>query len=266
MKTKVCTGENRPANRLLHLTNKEKKNSQRNSWLNYIPLTTLNHLSSFLTGFDALAFAQCVSSATMSSERHFWQFLGHNRMQQKRIFFPMPRLGFYHLTTNHYIQMSSNRRYCRFIYDGFSFESLKRVMNCCNSNSFRTYVRLFSYSSHFSTYTMPIFSFFDYSSMYAYKCLNSIELQLFRICRAGSLKQEPITVENIHQFMINLNNRFNFFLIKNYINFSLFVLAGGAVLNCILINGFNTSTQDLDFFWLGGSWILFTKAIDRFKR
>ncbi|CAF4846470.1 unnamed protein product, partial [Rotaria sp. Silwood1] len=191
MKTKVCTGENRPANRLLHLTNKEKKNSQRNSWLNYIPLTTLNHLSSFLTGFDALAFAQCVSSATMSSERHFWQFLGHNRMQQKRIFFPMPRLGFYHLTTNHYIQMSSNRRYCRFIYD---------------------------------------------------------ELQLFRICRAGSLKQEPITVENIHQFMINLNNRFNFFLIKNYINFSLFVLAGGAVLNCILINGFNTSTQDLDFF------------------
>ncbi|CAF1202547.1 unnamed protein product [Rotaria sordida] len=43
-------------------------------------------------------------------------------------------------------------------------------------------------------------------------------------------------------------------------------MAGGAVLNCILINEFNTSTQDLDFFWLGGSWILFIKAIDRFKR
>ncbi|CAF1543347.1 unnamed protein product [Rotaria sordida] len=43
-------------------------------------------------------------------------------------------------------------------------------------------------------------------------------------------------------------------------------MAGGAVLNCLLINGFDSSTQDLDFFWLGGSWTSFIAAIDRFER
>ena len=38
-------------------------------------------------------------------------------------------------------------------------------------------------------------------------------------------------------------------------------------MNSLLINGFDTSSQDLDFFWVGGScWILFMNSIQRFKR
>ncbi|CAF3303115.1 unnamed protein product, partial [Rotaria sp. Silwood2] len=40
----------------------------------------------------------------------------------------------------------------------------------------------------------------------------------------------------------------------------------GSVLNCLLIDGFNSSFQDLDFFSLGGPWISFSKAIEHFKR
>jgi len=41
-----------------------------------LPFVVLCHLSSFLTGFDALAFGQCVSSEIMASERKFWRSLG----------------------------------------------------------------------------------------------------------------------------------------------------------------------------------------------
>jgi len=34
----------------------------------------------------------------------------------------------------------------------------------------------------------------------------------------------------------------------------------------MLINGFDSSEQDIDLFWLGGSWILFINAVERFKR
>jgi hypothetical protein len=72
------------------------------------------------------------------------------------------------------------------------------VMNSCNSNSFRTYIRLHSYSSHFSAYNMPIFVFFDYPFLYQYRKLNSYELQLFRTCREGHLEHPPIIVNDIN--------------------------------------------------------------------
>ncbi|CAF1348114.1 unnamed protein product [Rotaria sordida] len=51
-----------------------------------------------------------------------------------------------------------------------------------------------------------------------------------------------------------------------WINFSYFLLAGGAVLNSLLIHAFDSSGQDLDFFWIGGSWLDFRSQIDRFRR
>jgi hypothetical protein len=41
---------------------------------------------------------------------------------------------------------------------------------------------------------------------------------------------------------------------------------GGSVLNCLLVNGFDSSLQDIDLFWLGGSQTLFMNAVNRFKR
>ena len=41
---------------------------------------------------------------------------------------------------------------------------------------------------------------------------------------------------------------------------------GGSALNCMLVEGFDNYEQDLDFFWKGGSYDLFSKAVDRFKR
>lgn len=51
-------------------------------------------------------------------------------------------------------------------------------------------------------------------------------MHFFRICRNGHLGEQPIVVENMEEFMNNLNNRFSFDYIKKWINFSLFVLAG----------------------------------------
>ncbi|CAF3894819.1 unnamed protein product [Rotaria sordida] len=96
--------------------------------------------------------------------------------------------------------------------------------------------------------------------------LTSIEMDLFRICRHGDSTEGSIVVQDLDSFINNLNNRFSFSYIKHWINFSSFVIAGGAVLNCLLIEGFDSSLQDLDVFWLGGSWKSFLNEINNFKQ
>lgn len=139
------------------------------------------------------------------------------------------------MTIEHFIQKSSDRCYKRFIYNGFTYEMLKKLMNCCNTNSFKAYVRLHPYSSHYSAYMMSVFDFFDFSFMSIYRQYNSIERKLFRICRKGSLGASLMLVENINEFIVNLNNRFDFFVIKKWINFSLFLMAGNLKLFFVII-------------------------------
>jgi hypothetical protein len=196
-----------------------------------------------------------------------------------------PTRGYYTILHDYFIQNLSDRRYARYVYHGFRPSTLSLVTKYCNTESFQAFVRLHSYSSHFFAFFMPLFPFFNYSTMHAYRALNGIESKLFRICRHGHLDENPLVVENITQFEINLNKRFFFSSIKKWINFSCFLLAGerkiytlivsfcittqllgGSVLNALLIDGFDSATQDLDLFWLGGSCIAFYRQIERFKR
>lgn len=96
----------------------------------------------------------------------------------------------------------------------------------CNTESFRTFVRLYSYSTHFYASAMPIYTFLDYSFMYQYRSLNKFEEKLFRTLRIGNFDHNPIIVTSISQFEINLDERFCFRLIRKWIHFSLFLLAG----------------------------------------
>jgi hypothetical protein len=137
-----------------------------------------------------------------------------------------PRVGHYLPLSDLLIKFDSGRVYNQFIYNGFLPERLLFLMNTCQSESFQTYVRLHSYSSHECAYNLPIFSFFEYSFMYRSRCLNSIEKKLFTVCRHGSLEGGSIVVDDMKMFERNLENRFNFSFIKGMINFSLFILAG----------------------------------------
>jgi hypothetical protein len=62
--------------------------------------------------------------------------------------------------------------------------------------------------------------------MYQIRYFNSIERNLFSVCRHGCLEERNIVVDDIKMFERNLNNRFGFCYIKSMINFGLFVLAG----------------------------------------
>lgn len=43
--------------------------------LNMLPYTVVTHITSYLTGVDALAFGECEPRACLDSERQFWQTL-----------------------------------------------------------------------------------------------------------------------------------------------------------------------------------------------
>ncbi|CAF3672325.1 unnamed protein product [Rotaria socialis] len=64
----------------------------------------------------------------------------------------------------------------------------------CNTQSFPTFVRLYSYSTHFCAFTMPIYTFFEYSFIYEYRPLNRLEIKLFRTLRTEVFNQNPIII------------------------------------------------------------------------
>jgi hypothetical protein len=76
MKIKNEIEEKKKSKRLLHTRISTKKNYASKCWLNDLPFVVLCHLSSFLTGFDALRFGECVSIEIMASEHKFWRILG----------------------------------------------------------------------------------------------------------------------------------------------------------------------------------------------
>jgi len=94
------------------------------------------------------------------------------RMEIQDIVLPSPSNNFYTILINYFAQLSSDRLYRRFVYNGFLPERFLIVMNCCNSDSFLTYVRLQSYSSYQLCYNLSIFSFFKYSFMSTRQNLN----------------------------------------------------------------------------------------------
>ncbi|CAF4532885.1 unnamed protein product [Rotaria socialis] len=116
----------------------------------------------------------------------------------------------------------------------------------CNTQSFPTFVRLYSYSTHFCAFTMPIYTFFEYSFIYEYRPLNRLEIKLFRTLRTEVFNQNPI--------IINMDSLFLFFI------------SCGSVLSSLLINDVDIISQDLNFFWIGDSWVKFCSQIDRFRR
>lgn len=138
----------------------------------------------------------------------------------------LPRETYYDIEPDYFIQRSSNRKYARFVYYAFFPKNLGKLTKYCNSDSFRTFVRLHSYSTHFAASIMPIFNFLDYPIMCKYRSLNLFETKLFRIFRTGHLGDDSIIVQNIQEFETNLDNRFSYYLIKQWINFSHFILAG----------------------------------------
>ncbi|CAF3240874.1 unnamed protein product [Rotaria sp. Silwood2] len=239
---------------------------KRHSFLRNLPILILDHIGLYLRGADALSYAECVTNIALSCETKFWQSLGTYKHAKYSISSFIPREYFYSMSPDYFIQKSSDRRYARFYYHAFLPSTLDKMTIHCKTHSFRAFVRLHSYSTHFNAHLLPVFSFFDLSFMYEYRSLNVLEDKLFRILRIGSFGEDSIIIENIYHFEMNLNKRFCFHLIRKWINFSCFVLAGGAVLNSLLINPFDSMNQDLDFFWIGDSWLDFVSQVDRFQR
>ncbi|CAF2143857.1 unnamed protein product [Rotaria magnacalcarata] len=239
---------------------------QRFSLLNKLPIVILDHIASYLNGSDALSYSECTTKIVLISERKFWQSLGPYKNVKYCIISSLPKESYYLISCDYFIQKLSDRQYRRFYYVAFLPWKLEKMTKHCNTQSFQTFVRLYSYSTHFCASTMPIYQFLDYSFMYEYRPLNKLEIKLFRALRIGVFNQNPIIISKISQFEMNLNTRFFFGLIKKWINFSCFLLAGGSVLTSLLINDVDTTSQDLDFFWIGGSWLEFCSQIDRFRR
>ncbi|CAF4790944.1 unnamed protein product, partial [Rotaria sp. Silwood2] len=185
---------------------------QRYSLLNTLPILILDHIGSYLNGSDALSYADCITKFALLSERKFWQSLGPYKNGKYCFSHPLPKQNFNSISPDYFIQRLSDRQYTRFYYLAFLPSNLEKMTRHCNTQSFRTFVRLYLYSTHFYASTMSIYTFLDYSFIYQYRSLNKLEKKLFRTLRIGNLEQNPIIVTSISRIEKNLNERFCFHL------------------------------------------------------
>ena len=86
--------------------------------------------------------------------------------------------------------------------------------------------------------------------MLQYHSLSAYDHQIF--AKFGKkIPKPPSLVTNIDDFVANLKSRFSYHIWSNYIDFTQFHLAGGAVVICMLRNVHQQITSDLDFFYVG---------------
>jgi hypothetical protein len=160
-------------------------------------------------------------------------FIYRNKLSRRLVNIPVPRIsGDYIEDHDYFIQVSSGRKYKRYAYICFEGFSFFRFTKYRNTDSWKTFNRLYSYSSHILAYDMPLLMLFNYSSMYTYRDLNRIELELFHVSRTGQFGREPIIVTSLYEFKKNLNTRFSFSSFEASIDFSLFILAGELFKEC----------------------------------
>jgi hypothetical protein len=76
MKAKAYGQFRKVSNGVLCKCRKRERRVEAENQLDNMPYVVLCSLASYLYGFDALAFGECVPVSVMSSDREFWRYLG----------------------------------------------------------------------------------------------------------------------------------------------------------------------------------------------
>ncbi|CAF5160155.1 unnamed protein product, partial [Rotaria magnacalcarata] len=80
----------------------------------------------------------------------------------------------------------------------------------------------------------------------------------------GNNQSPPKLVLNFDQFIKNLKSQYEYDIWGSYIDWNLFVIAGGSIVSCLLVQPFTGNTSDIDLFFLKENPRLFKNAVVRF--
>ncbi len=89
------------------------------------------------------------------------------------------------------------------------------------------------------------------------------ECHLFAIM--GNNQTPPNIVNNLTQFIENYTCRYEYADWKMYVDWELFVIAGGSVLSSLLVQSPTRNGSDVDLFFLKENPRLFERAVVRLK-
>lgn len=85
------------------------------------------------------------------------------------------------------------------------------------------------------------------------------ELLLFTVL--GNNQLVPKVVKNYQEFVNNLIFRFEYDVWGADVDWDSFIIAGGAILSSLLVEGSNDSGSDIDLFFIKGNAQLFQTAV-----
>lgn len=142
------------------------------------------------------------------------------------------------------------------IFTYFCFLNIKPFYQ---TPEFETFTRLFSYKIPSIGHTINLF---NSTHLFQPRELNTIEKSLFKIYRP---EVNPFEICQSESFFENLNKFFNFDKWKDFIEWDKLFLVGGSVLKCILKDPFESSNQDLDFFFTGDDYYDFNDSVKNTK-
>lgn len=180
--------------------------------LTSLPVVVLYSILNNLVGQDAINFLKVVDGKSLCSNRQFAIKLIDSQVQPIEVNFPFAkgRYRVYYLTASHVRQHNSSRRYVRFANAAFTGCMVNRMCSEYHCDAFETYVRLIPYNVHYVPDVMPVFDVFHNNVFESSRCLNKIELHLFKLSEHNQCDGDRLFVSSIDGLMDNLRQRFGY--------------------------------------------------------
>ncbi|CAF3265137.1 unnamed protein product [Rotaria socialis] len=166
----------------------------------------------------------------------------------------------YMITENGISLVLSPCKWNNFVYGAFKMHVIAKSLKYYSTDMFFLYCRLWAFSPFYYESSYPTLDVFDYTYLFEPRPLSVDECALFKVW--GNNQSPPKLVLNFDQFIKNLKSQYEYDIWRSYIDWNLFVIAGGSIVSCLLVQPFTGNTSDIDLFFLKENPRLFKNAVN----
>ncbi|CAF1364317.1 unnamed protein product [Rotaria magnacalcarata] len=231
-----------------------------------LPNEIIDRISKELFGIDLFHFTLANESHLAISNYHLIQLLRlkSNIKLDKEIksLLDMSKSP-YMIVQNGIGLVLSSYKWSDFVYGAFKFNMIQKSLKYYSTTTFFLYCRLWSFTPFYYEASYPTLDIFAYSYLLEPRTLCDEEYALFKTF--GYNQSKPDIVNNFDQFLQNFTSRYDYHTWSTYIDWNLFIIAGGSVVLSLLARPLFQNTSDIDLFFLKESEHLFKISVDELE-
>ncbi|CAF1368428.1 unnamed protein product [Rotaria magnacalcarata] len=154
----------------------------------------------------------------------------------------------------------SSLKWNNFVYGCFKLDVIEKSLKYHSTPMFYLYCRLWSFTAFYYAASYPTLDIFEYSYLLQPRSLSVDECTLFKTW--GNNEFIPQIVKTFDQFTQNFIFRYEYDIWGGDIDWDSFIIAGGSIISCLIVQPSVGNTSDIDLFFLKQNPWLFKRAVD----